>query len=734
MYHAAGNKPRNSRAAPAPLIPCSCARIGRSPYGARILGKNLQVLKTACALDCPDACSILATVEDGRVTRLQGDPNHPFTRGFLCHKVANYHRRLYSPLRILHPMRRVGKKGEGKFVRISWDEALDEITSRFEAIIAAYGGEAILPYSYGGSLGIVHRFAGHGFFYRLGASRLLRTICDPAAIAGWEATIGKNICTDLAQAEYSDFILIWGMNIAATSVHFVPIVKAAKKQGARVVQIDPYRNRTSHLADEQLMPRPGTDAALALGLMHVLIAENLIDHEYVEQFTLGFEALRRRVLEEYSVEGVSSITGISSDSIVRLARDYGRARAPFLRVGFALTRHENGGMAIRTIACLPGLVGAFRKPGGGAHHDTGPTFEFNYPRLTGLEEFKPTTREINMVRLGEALLELEDPPIQALYVYNCNPAAVTPDQGRVHMGLRRDDLFTVVHEQVHTDTVDFADIVLPAPTFLEYLDLYKSYGHYYLQIGKPVIDALGEAKPNLEVFRLLARRLGFNNPCFEDTEYDRMKQALDTPSKFLAGIDFEKLQNGEPQRLNVPKDRDPFAAGFYTPSRKLEFYSETMAKSGLDPLPAYIPCSESLENHALHEKYPLQLLAPPSVHFLNTTFGAVGAQCDRIGKPALKIHPADARARGIGPGDYVQVFNDRGECYLFAEVTTDAREGVVVAESIWWPKHIPGGRGINTLVSARLTDLGGGSTFQCNLVEVKKAESGRQQAVVTRRF
>jgi anaerobic selenocysteine-containing dehydrogenase len=690
------------------------------------MNEGSKIFKTTCPLDCPDTCSVLVTVEDGRVTRLSGDPQHPFTRGFLCHKVAHYDRRLYSPLRILHPLRRVGPKGEGRFERISWDAALDEITDRFRAITAQYGAEAILPYSYGGSLGIVHRLAGHRFFYRLGASRLRRTICDPAAMAGWEMTIGKNIGTDLAQAQFSDLIVIWGMNIAATNVHFVPIIKAAKKRGARVVQIDPYRNRTSHLADEQLMPRPGTDAALALGLMHVLVKEELVDHDYIQKHTVGFDQLRARVLGEYPVGRVSKITGVPEDQIVRLARDYGRARAPFLRIGFALTRHDNGGMAMRTIACLPGLVGAFRKPGGGAHHETGSAFEFNYAAVTGEEEFKPATREINMVKLGETLLEEKNPPVMALFVYNCNPAAVVPDQARVRKGLLREDLFIVVHEQVHTDTVDFADVVLPCPTFLEYLDLYKSYGHYYLQVGKPVIEPLGESKANLEVFSLLARRMGFEDRCFEETEYDRMKQALDSPSPFFAGVDFERLRAGETERLKVALDGNPFENGFYTPSGKLEFYSERMAKMGFDPLPTYTPCSESPENHALHGMYPLQLLAPPSVHFLNSTFGAVEEQRARMGEPSIKIHPADARARNISAGDLVRVFNGRGQCHLYAEVTEDTREGVVVAESIWWPKHLPGGRGVNALVSTRLTDLGGGSTFQCNLVEVERSGGAGQ--------
>jgi anaerobic selenocysteine-containing dehydrogenase len=679
-----------------------------------------KILKTTCPLDCPDACSILATVEDGKIIRLQGDPDHPFTRGFLCHKVAKYDRRLYSPLRVLHPLRRVGAKGEGKFARITWDEALDEIISRFKAIVAQHGGEAILPYSYGGSLGIVHRFAGHRFFHRLGASRLLRTLCDPAAMAGWEMTLGKHTSTDLMTAANSDLVLIWGMNVAATSVHFVPIVKAAKKRGARVVQIDPCRNRTSHLADEQLRPRPGTDGALALGLMHVLIREGLVDEVFVRDFTVGYEALRERVLADYSVERVSRITDVPAEQIERLARGYGRARAPFLRVGFALSRHENGGMAVRTIACLPGLVGAFRKPGGGAHHDTGACFEFNYARVTGEEEFRPTTRQINMVKLGEVLLEEKNPPIKALYVYNCNPAAVTPDQARVHRGLRREDLFTVVHEQVHTDTVDFADIVLPAPTFLEYLDLYKSYGHHYLQIGPPVIEPLGEAKPNLEVFQLLARRMGFAEPCFWLSEFEIMREALDSPSPFLAGLDFAELQAGDTVKLHLPESSHGGGPRFSTPSGKVEFYSETMAKAGLDPLPNYTPCSDGAEASVTNGKYPLQLLVPPAVHFLNTTFGAVEEQRRRMGQPTLKIHPKDAGARGIGDGGQVRVFNDRGECHLCAEVTEDTRPGVVVAESIWWAKHSPRGRGINTLVSTRLTDLGEGSTFQCNLVEVEK--------------
>jgi anaerobic selenocysteine-containing dehydrogenase len=701
-----------------------------SAFRDRSPAVSSQVIKTVCPLDCPDACSILATVENGRVTRLEGDPRHPFTRGFLCHKVTHYDRRLYSPLRVLYPARRVGAKGPGagRLERITWDEALTEVASRFKTIAAEHGAEAILPYSYGGSVGIVQRMSGHRFFYRLGASRLRRTICDPAAMAGWEMTIGKGIGTDLAQAERSDFIVIWGMNIAATHVHFVPIVKAARKRGARVVQIDPYRNRTSHLADDVLQLRPGTDAALALGLMNVLVREDLLDHDYIQRYTLGYEALRRRVLEDYPVDRVARITGLTADEIVTLARGYGRAGAPFLRIGFAFTRHDNGGMAMRTIACLPGLVGAFRKPGGGAHHESAEAFEFNYARVRGEDRFQPAAREINMVKLADALLEEKSPPVQALYVYNCNPAAVAPDQSRVLQGLRRPDLFTVVHEQVHTDTVDYADVVLPATTFLENLELYKSYGHYYMQVGRRVIEPLGEAKPNWEVFRLLARRCGFTDECFNDTELDIMRQALDTPSKFLAGIELENLMTGEPARVNLAANSDPFAGGFYTPSGKLEFYSGRMAALGLDPLPAYHACSESVESGALHERYPLQLLVPPSVHFLNSTFGAVDEQRRRAGRPLVKIHPADAGRRGIAMGDRVRIWNDRGECHYHAEITADTREGVVVAEGLWWAKHTEDGQTVNALVSTRLTDLGAGSTFQCNLVEIAKAVPGGHES------
>ena len=463
------------------------------------------------------------------------------------------------------------------------------------------------------------------------------------------------------------------------------------------------------------MPLPGTDAALALGVMRVLIEENLTDASYIERHTLGFEALRERVMTEYPVERVSKITAVPAAEIAELARAYGRAKGPFLRAGFAFTRHAQGAMAMRTIACLPGLVGAFEKPGGGAHHETAGAFEFNYDRVTGADRFKPKARQINMVKLGDALLDLAKPPVRSLYVYNCNPAAVTPDQSRVHAGLRREDLFTVVHEQVHNDTVDYADIVLPAPTFLEYLDLYKSYGHYHLQMGRPVVPPLGQSKPNMEVFRLLARRMGFTDACFDDDEMAVMRQALDTASPYLEPIDFERLKSGEPQRLQV--DSNPFAEGFFTPSGKLEFYSQTLASRGMDPLPGYVPPPQEV-SASEGGKYPLRLINPPSVHFLNTTFGAVENQRARMKRPEIKINPGDASRRGIRDGTLVRVSNALGECHLHAVVTGDVIPGVVAAEANWWPKHMDKNAGLNVLMSSRLTDLGEGSTLQGNWVEI----------------
>ncbi len=681
----------------------------------------MEIRKTVCPHDCPDTCSILATVEDGQVTRCDGDPAHPFTQGGLCHKVHRYAERIYSPLRVLHPMRRVGAKGEGRFARISWDEALHEVADRLKAITDEYGGEAVLPFSYGGTLGLVMRKAGHAFFHRLGASRLKRNICDTAAEEAWLATFGRNVGTDMEGIEHSDLVILWGINAVHTNIHGLHFVKRARHQGARLIVIDPYRNRTARLADVHLMPRPGTDAALALGIAHILIREDLIDRDYIGQCTSGFEAYEAEA-SRYPPERAAEITGILPRAIQELAQAYGRARAPFIRVGNGLQRHTNGGQAIRAIACLPGLVGAFAKPGGGALWETFGAFPVNFAAIEG-EDLQPhPTREINMVQLGNALVAPDRPPVKALFVYQANPAANMPDQSQVLAGLRRQDLFTVVHEQVHTDTVDFADILLPATTSFEHLDLYRSYGHYHLQLAHPVIPPLGEAWHNLQLFQALAERLGFTDPIFRKTTEELIRDLLAVPDPPLAGITFERLASGEPIRVNFPRVGDPFAAGFGTPSGKLEFASQRLAARGLPVVPTYIPAVEGHEHRT--PEFPLQLMTPPSRDFLNTSFGAVERMRRSEGRPTLKIHPADAAPRAVHHDSPVRVYNGRGDCLLYAEVTEDVPPGVLVAESIWWSRHHPGGRGINQLTSQQLTDLGECSTLHENLVNVTPAIEG----------
>jgi anaerobic selenocysteine-containing dehydrogenase len=679
------------------------------------------IRKTVCPHDCPDTCSILATVEDGRVTNCDGDPDHPFTQGGLCHKVHRYAERIYSPLRVLFPMRRVGRKGEGKFARISWDEALAEVADRLQEIAREYGGEAILPFSYGGTLGLVQRKAGHALFHRLGATRLKRNICDTAAEEAWLATYGACVGTDMEGIEHSDLVILWGINAVHTNLHGMHFINRARHNGARLVVIDPYRNRTARLADVHLMPRPGTDAALALGIGCVLIQEDLIDHTYIEARTFGFDEYKREALK-YPPARAGEITGIAPEAILDMARAYGSARAPFIRVGNGLQRHTNGGQAIRAILCLPGLTGAFARPGGGALWESFGAFPMNFAAIEAEDLLPHWTREVNMVQLGDALLTLDRPPIQALFVYQANPAANIPDQSQVVAGLGRPDLFTVVHEQIHTDTADFADILLPATNSFEHQDLYRSYGHYHLQLAHPVIPPQGEARSNLQLFQALAARMGFTDPIFRKTTEEFIRDLLAVDDPHLADITWDRLASGNPVRVNFPRVGDPFADGFGTPSGRLEFSSQRLAAKGLPTVPSYVPATEGHERRT--PEFPLQLMTPPSKDFLNTSFGAVERMRRSEGKPRLKIHPEDAKRRGIVQDGLVRVYNKRGDCLLYAEVTEDVPPGVLVAESIWWAKHHPGGRGINRLTSQRLTDLGECSTLHENLVNVAVAEAG----------
>jgi anaerobic selenocysteine-containing dehydrogenase len=684
------------------------------------------IIHGACPHDCPDTCAMLTQVEDGRATRVSGDPNHPPTRGFLCTKVTRYLERVYSPDRLLYPMRRVGAKGEGRFERTSWDEAIDTIALRFREIADSDDGpESILPYSYGGTMGVVNGGSmDRRFFHRLGASLLARTICSTAGGDAMGYTVGGTIGTDSLNFHRARLIVLWGTNTLSSNIHLWPEIKAALENGARLIGIDPYRNHTLDHCHQLIQLNPGTDAAFALGVMNVVIAEHLEDRDYIGRHTLGFELLKERAAE-FPPSKVAGICGVSEAEVIDFAREYAGTHPAAIRINYGLQRHAGGGMAVRAIACLPALTGAWRHPGGGVLLSSSGMFGLNTNALQRPDLIKGSPRTINMTRLGEALTSAS-PPVRALYVYNSNPAAIAPQQSMVIEGLMREDLFTVVHEQFQTDTADYADILLPATTQLEHRDLVKAYGHYYLVYNEPAISPVAQAKPNWEVFRLLARRMGFVDECFEDDDEALIRQALSSGDPALEGITIEQLKRDGWARLNIPEVFAPFSDGGYrTPSGKCEFYSAEMAALGLDPLPAYIPPRESPQSSpALAARYPIQLLSPAANTFLNSTFSNLQSFLKSERRPTLLMNPEDARRRGVSDGDECKVWNDRGQCILFVKISTRVRPGVAVAPSTWWNKLSPGRANVNTTVSQELTDIGAGATFYDNLVQVERANAG----------
>jgi len=684
-----------------------------------------EVRHSVCALDCPDCCSLLIDINDGpgvdngKGSRLRGNPEHPVTRGFLCGKVARYLDREYSPGRLLYPQKRVGAKGAGKFERISWDQALDTIAGRLRDIAEEYGPEAVLPYSYAGTMGYLN---GGGmdrrFFHRLGASRLDRTICSAAGGAGLSATLGFRYGTEPEQFRHSQLIIAWGANVLATNVHLWPFIVEARRNGARFYTIDPIRNRTGKLADKHFAIYPGSDLALALGLMHVIIGEQLHDAEYVTNYTNGFDALVQRA-REYPPERVEALTGIPCEDVVSLAREYATTRPAAIRLNYGIQRSDRGGAATRAIAALPALVGSWREVGGGLQLSTSQAFQLNKAGLEmpELQRRSPLGREariINMSELGKALTQLDAPPVKAMVVYNSNPASIAPNQNLVLAGMRREDLFTVVLEQFQNDTADHADILLPATTFLEHTDLYFAYGHYYLQLARPALPAPGETKSNVEVFRLLAERMGFDEGCFRDSEDDMIRTLLDSAHPFLQGITLERLEREHFVRLNVAPGAEPYLpfahGGFGTPSGKCEFGAEM-----LDYQP---PVESRLGAAELRARFPLELISSKSHDSMNSTFG--NEPWTESQTSTLFLHDDDARPRGIADGDRVRVFNGRGSCTLVAGVNGVVRQGVVLAPSVRWNKLAPDHRNINALTSDRLTDLGGGPTFYSCLVDVEK--------------
>ncbi|MES2901925.1 MAG: molybdopterin oxidoreductase family protein [Pseudomonadota bacterium] len=684
-------------------------------------------VRATCPHDCPDTCALMVTVEDGVATEVKGDPDHPTTAGVLCTKVARYTERTYHPDRLLYPMRRTGKKGEGKFERISWDQAIEEIANRLSAI-AARAPEAILPYSYAGTMGQVQGDSmSMRFFNHIGASLLDRTICATAGITGYKYTVGAGIGTDVEQFQNSKLILIWGGNPIASNLHFWMRAQEAKRNGAKLIAIDPYRSLTAEKCHQHIALLPGTDAALALGMMHVLIAEKLIDQEYIDSHTIGYPELVARAAE-WTPERTASICGITVDEVVGLAREYGhaaqRGEPVAIRVNYGVQRVRGGGMSVRNIACLPALVGAWRHAAGGIQLSSSGSFPKNTSALQRTDLLKNNARTINMTTIGDDLLKESSPEfgpkIEAVVVYNSNPLAIAPDSDKVMRGFQREDLFTVVLEHFQTDTADYADIVLPATTQLEHVDIHGAYGHLYMMANNAAIAPLGESKPNTEIFRLLAARMGFDDPCFRETDDQLAAQAFDARDVRAIGFDWDSLKRRGWQKLSMPDA--PFAqGGFPTPSGKCEFYSASMLADGLDPLPSYnAPYESAATNPALAARYPLAMISPPQRNFLNSTFVNVTSLRATEGEPQLDIHPDDSAARGIAHGDMVRIFNDRGSFVCKARVTTKARAGLVVGLSVWWKKLASDGKNANEVTSQALTDMGRAPTFYDTLVQVEK--------------
>lgn len=690
-----------------------------------------HVVHAACPHDCPDACGTLITVEDGRATRIQGDPAHPITQGFLCAKVAKYLDRVYSPDRVLYPMRRTLPKGPGgpeAFARITWDEALDEIVARLKQISAEFGPEAVLPYSYGGNLGVLNGGSmDMRFFHRMGASQLLRTIC---ATTGGDAIVsmyGRKIGTEPEQFRHSKYIIAWGANIHGNNVHLWPFVEEARRNGAKLVVIDPYRTRTARVADWHIPINPGTDVALAMGLMHIIVRDGLHDLDYIARYSEGFDELQKR-RPKYTPEQVSAWTGIPKDDIEILAHEYATSRPAAIRLNYGIQRSQNGGAAVRAVCMLPVVTGSWKELGGGLQLSVSGGYQLDEsamqrPDLMLKSPLGRVARCVNMVELGKVLTEVNDPPVKAFVVYNSNPAAVCPEHNLVVRGLKREDLFTVVHEQFFTDTTDYADIVLPATTFFEQKDLVKAYGHYYLQVSKQAIDPLGECRSNVDVFRELAQRMGFEDECFRETVDEMIEAALSSGVPQLAGITRERLEREPQVRLNLHGDESdkpwlPFANGFPTPSGRARLYDANLIAMGMDPVAEFVAPEESRHTERA-KRYPLELLARKADNFLNSTFVNLSSLQKMERQHELEISRQDAESRGIRDGDRVRVFNERGEILLHARVDGAVSAGVVGAK-LGWAKLATDGVNINVLTSARLADLGGGATFYSTLVEVER--------------
>lgn len=666
----------------------------------------MPTIRTVCAHDCPDMCSLLVTVADGRITRIQGDPEQPFTAGFACGKVNRDMELVYSPERIKTPLHRVGPKGSGQFAPITWDQALDEIVTRWQSVIADSGPEALLGYAYSAHQGLMNRGLTNGLFYALGASRLLGgTVCDSCAEAAWDATVGPTGGADPESVTASDLVIGWGSDLHATNVHLWAKIEEVRGRGAKLVVIDPRRTRAAVAADWHLPIKIGTDSALALGVMHILVRDGLADRAYLAAQTIGFERVEAEVLPRFTPDRVAEITGLTAADVERLAAMYGAARTPFIRIGFGMSRFTHGGQNLRTVALLPGVTGAYGRYGGGAMLATAAAFDLNYGAVRR-PSGPATARTVNHLKLGEALLELTDPPIRALFIAANNPAVTNPDTAKMRAALSREDLFTVVHDPFLTATTRFADIVLPATTYLETEDFYRSYGTYYMQYGHRAVEPVGEAWSNLKLTQTLAARFGLTDPVFSMKESQILRELFQG-----AGLvaDPDSLLDGRAVSVATKGEQV-----FRTPSGKLEFYSQTLAEQGLPPLPDWQPDPADVA------AYPLQLLTTPGYFQSHTAFSGVASLRKREGAPCAVLHPADASARGLQDGQVVRLRNDRGSVSLQLRVLDEVQPGVVLVPGQRPDEEAAAGT-VNMLCADGYTDMGAGAVYQSTWLEVEAA-------------
>lgn len=665
---------------------------------------DIKVLRSVCPLDCPDTCALRVTVSNGKMTKLEGDPEHPMTQGFACVKMSKYPLRQEHAERLLFPQKRVGAKGEGRFAVISWDEALATIAKQVEKNVEEFGEQSVLPYSYAGTMGLIERDHPLAFFRALGASELDWNICASTGSAGWEANYGPNKLSIAPEdVAHSRFIVLWGINVLRSNSHLVPWLKLARRRGAKILHIDPYRNETSRFADEHWQVAVGSDAALALSVGGEILRLELEDSEYLSEYATTLDDYRE-ACRQWPTERAAEFCGVPAEKIIELARVLGTQPASFIKVGYGMTRNEGGGNAMRAITLLPALTGAWKQRGGGAALSTSGAFGLNTTRYSGFHLLKSGRRHINQNQLGQALQDAEN-HISTLFVFNSNPAAVAPDSQSVLRGLRRDDLFTVVLEHFQTDTADYADILLPATTFVEHPDLYTAYGHYHLQWAEPILPARGECKPNSWVFQQLAKKLKLADPVLSLSTEQLAQDLLDSPHPHMEGITFEQLQAARSVRVKLPVEFRPYANGSNFSDRKIRF----------SPAPKQVEFQEQV-----CVEFPMRLISPPGAFILNTSMGNMEALIKAAGgEPTVLVHPADAVRYGVKDSDPIRIISVRGSIIRKVIVTTDAREGVVIAVGQWWPKLSPDKNSLNNLTSQQLTDLGAGSLFGNAVVRIE---------------